>query len=233
MSFFWRQMGGAWVRFPVVKQIIGHEDPAPRAMVHVVDCPDDVPRLKASKRSNRLRTPDEVDSLCMHQTGVEFGTTRRQRERWGSVDAALIARFHEGTPYHHVALARGFVLNNHSPALYTYHGNGANRRSMGVAIEGNFPQTLRRKPKHTELTKTRIEAGKEAMRMAHRRATGWGATIKFVTPHRAWSKNRSGDTGPELWKLIVAPMMEELGLTLLDHVDTKKGGRTVPDEWWP
>jgi hypothetical protein len=101
---------------------------------------------------------------------------------------------------------------------------------MGIAIEGHFPMYTRdRKPKHTELTVARVQAGREAIRQA----TAIAPNVRYVTAHRCWSGKRLADPGQEIWSFIVEPMINELDLKILPDVDKDNGGRFIPLRWTP
>lgn len=229
-AFIWRQLGGRLVRMPVVRQITGWRPPAKDIHSPLRVPTAEMPRTK-KQRANR-RGMWVVDTLCFHQTGVEFGTSRRQRKKWGSEELALIARF-AGTPYHYVATLGAGIVHANDLRAYTYHGNRANGRSVGIAIEGHFPgHSVKRTAKHTRLSRELVERGISAASLAVKQAGQQGGEITKVTAHRCWSGSRGDDPGEEIWERIVVPVMEKFGLEMDDTVDERNGGRPVPEGWW-
>ncbi len=140
--------------------------------------------------------PAEKIGICVHQTAVEFGTTKRARARWanrirqGILPDDIIAKFgcsdvsdpeqvaraaqrmalHERfwkVPYHFVSLLNGDVLFNNKLSSYTYHGGGANGPLYGWALEGTFPIVeAKRKAKHSKFDEFVIETGRQGLRLA-------------------------------------------------------------------
>jgi hypothetical protein len=240
-SYAWRNIGGAMLRMPLVRQIIGHEEPQnlglgdrkkPESCAAIIRAEDFLgdlyPGTKKRRRILRSR-PTDVDTLAIHQMDAIFGTSRQQRKKFGGALPALIGRM-AMQPYHVSGLLSGPVVIAHHPKVYTYASSKANRFSVGVGLEGRWPGfEKRRKAKHTEPSDQILATYKQAIRTAYDEATAWGCKIKYVTAHRCWSKNRRPDPGEWIWKNVVLPMMEELGLTL--HPGTKDGGVLPPVEW--
>lgn len=244
--YVWRNIGGAMLRMPLVRQAVGHEEPGPHLRryglpegeepdaskaVLIVDPAavlDNPPDTK--KRRVRPRNFRSVNTLAIHQMDAVFGTTRGQRKKHGGAFRALIARMCM-QPYHVAGLVSGPVVKCHRPHLYTYASSGANVFSVAVGLEGKWPRFERnRKKRHTEPTDQILATYKQAIRTAYGQATNWGAEILHFTPHCAWSANRAPDPGEWIWKNVVLPVCEdELGLTL--RLDTDGGGILPPTEW--
>ncbi len=154
-------------------------------------------RVKVNfKGSAKPADPAEKIGICVHQTAVEFGTTKQARARWanrirqGMLPDDIIAKFgcldvsdqdqvakaaqrmalHERfwkVPYHFVSLLNGDVLFNNKLSSYTYHVGGANGPLYGWALEGTFPIVeAKRKAKHSKFDEFVIETGRQGLRLA-------------------------------------------------------------------
>lgn len=145
---------------------------------------------------------------------------------------ALHERFWN-TPYHFLALLNGDVLYNNPFDRYTWHGNGSNLKGIGFGVEGHYSPTLpATQRKYRTLTEHNIETCRAAFRLAVLTAREAGAPIEWVTAHRCYSRGRVGDPGEGIWKNVVIPMADELGLKVdYTFADWKAGGRPIPTEW--
>jgi len=199
---------------------------------------------------------DQKTRVCMHITAVRFGTAAYQRRPWekrladGSVPTDLADRFGATThgvaaaaarmalharfwkvAYHWVGLLNGDVLYNNRPTSYTWHGNGANRTSIGISAEAVLPDLERnRKAKHTAVDALFIETNRRALRQAVAHGRALGAPLTEVTAHRCFSNQRFGDPGEAVWREIVKPVATELGLDV-DYSLRDRTGRPIPREW--
>jgi hypothetical protein len=201
--------------------------------------------------------PAERIGVCVHQTAVRFGTTERKRAIWrrrieeGELDEAdLAARgldrgldacaarlaLHERfwrAAYHWVGLLNGDVVHNNPITRYTYHGNGSNRRYLGIAAEGELPaRESGRRHDHDGLGERFIETNRAVLASAVDDARRQGASIEWVTAHRCWSPRRRGDPGELYWKEVVLPMLDVLELRV-DYELAHDGGRPIPTDWDP
>jgi hypothetical protein len=201
----------------------------------------------------KKRRPGSVDprhktTICVHNTGVKFGTSSASRKAWhakailkgfeGEVAVqwaaamALFERFWDA-PYHYVGLSCGYVLRNNPWNWHTFHGGIANRSSIGWALEGLYPAYARtRSDKHTAMSDTVIQTGQNSLRLAVLEARGNGCPIRFVQPHRCYSKKRLADPGEEVWKQVVLPVARELDLYPDYHLHDGDG-LPIPQSWDP
>lgn len=199
---------------------------------------------------------EDRDRICMHITSCHFGTSSGQRRAWtkrmdaGKLSDELLASFGVDTlgtdaaaarmalharfwkvPYHWVGLRNGDILYNNLPTSYTYHGNGANRRSIGVSAEAVLPGRERgRKSKHDAMSASFIETNRNVLRLAVVRSRAAGAPIDAITAHRCYSKTRQGDPGEAVWREIVKPVAQELELSI-DYDFSQSSGRPIPSDW--
>ena len=213
-------------------------------------------KLKFKGYSRPLKPEDKV-GLCLHQTGVNFGTSRRRRAFWRKVidnDAetviahgfvipedeegkqklaeriALHERFWK-VPYHFVALANGDILYNNDVRSYTWHGNKANRSTLGVAVVGHFPGLEKnRKSSHTEVDDFFLATMRACMRLAMLKSREEGCLVEDLTAHRVYSARRTNDPGEYIWKHVAIPAMDAYNLSV--SYDRKVGsGREIPNLW--
>lgn len=199
---------------------------------------------------------EEKTRVCMHITAVRFGTAAYQRRPWerrlaaGDISDSLAQKFGATThgadaaaarmalharfwkvAYHWVGLLNGDVLYNNQPTRYTWHGNGANRTSIGVSAEAVLPDLERnRKSKHTAVDAVFIETNRRALRSAVEHGRALGAPLTEITAHRCYSNQRFGDPGEAVWREIVTPVAAELGLDV-DYSLRDRTGRPIPREW--
>lgn len=204
------------------------------------------------------RKPEDIDTLCFHQMAVAFGVSKGRVKFWIGVahklppelllayhvtdlnDPAQLKAFgqrialHERMckiPYHVAGLLNGDVVHINPLLWYTYHGNGANKRSLGVAADGHYPGLLSgRKAKHNDLDEFMIMTVRHAATVAMTKAQAAGIKIRYADAHRVYSGGRVGDPGEELWQHVVLWAVKEFGLAI--RYDRKRGsGRPVPINW--
>jgi hypothetical protein len=116
---------------------------------------------------------------------------------------ARLARYRE-TPYHGLYSPRDHLsVVQWSAAEYTYHGDGANKRSVGWAYDGLF------KPSHMDALD--VEGGREGLRHMIRAALEQGCPLRQVSAHACHSR-KMHDPGPRVWLEVVEPVAAEFGL---------------------
>jgi hypothetical protein len=84
----------------------------------------------------------------------------------------------------------------------------------------------------TKLTETTIDAGRRAVRFAFEEGLRLGMPLRWIMPHRCYSRSRISDPGEELWRAIAIWAMANLGLRARYDV-ALHGGRKIPYEWDP
>ena len=168
-------------------------------------------------RPSVTRETEHVDTLLAHQTDVRGGFGAPSLE-------GRIARWmgsgpeHRGVPYHYLYSPRDeAVIALRHPRVYTYHGNRANRYSVGFAVDGAWPGD----PEHPGL----VEEATELV-LAHLAGQRW--PVFRLEAHRQHSDQRGSDPGPELW----APIKRACARRGVVHSSRVTGtGRPVPPEW--
>ncbi len=180
------------------------------------------------------RKPEKITTIVLHQTGVKFGTTKRNREKYGE-RKALHMRFYN-VACHLAALMNGDVLLVNGLRRYVYHGNSSNRFSIGIEIEGLYagvegnPKTVWGKKEPNVITDRLILAARRSVQYAVEEGRKLGCPIEYIQAHRNYASSRISDPGSELWSNVAIWAVAELGLKI-DYDVARKGGRAIPVEW--
>ena len=181
-----------------------------------------LPVLAAKKyKTTTRRDVKNIDTILVHQTAVGggFGVSSSQIAKAGSAEAARAKRFQE-TTYHAIYSPKDQRSRIQWPLwAYTYHGNGANKYSIGLAYDGKFPGDV-----------LDVEGFERSLAHVVTRARQAGAPIKYVEAHRQHWNQRGADLGQEIWQKAIMPMLGPLNLQQRrDHVTGS--GLTIPDSW--
>jgi hypothetical protein len=175
-----------------------------------------------SKARKRPRPITDVTTVLVHQTAVTggFGVSRRLlRQHDGDAAEARQARYRR-TPYHGLYSPRDRASIVQWPAwVYGYHGNGANRYSVGWAYDGKLPGDELDAEGARESLRHFVECMREA-----------GAPLLYVEAHRQHSDQRGGDPGEQIWREVVRPLFDELGLEERP-THTTGPGLELPNSW--
>lgn len=171
-------------------------------------------------RHGVVRQPGQVDTLLVHQTAVAGGFGAASLE-------ARIARYggrsraRPGTPYHYVYSPQdAAVVALWHPRLYSYHGNGGNRYSVGYAVDGKWPGD--------ELDAGQLE---EATRLVLDHLADIGYPVTHLEAHRQHSQARGGDPGPQLWGPIVRACAQAGRPACLPRAHVTGTGQAIPASW--
>ncbi len=205
------------------------------ALLTVPAMPPDPPglvdmRLESDRDDDRgPRSWKRVTGICIHQTACVFAETR---ERLRSVGA-------------HIVVGRGggkFWLHDFNRIVI--HGHGFNEQCVGIEFNGTYAgiagdeRTLWKpatEPNRREMVPTpaMITAGHDVIRWIVARVAASGGNIRALVAHRQSSGTRQSAPGSAIWKSIVLPMQQELGLK--DGGPTFKIGKgmTIPEAWNP
>lgn len=183
------------------------------------------------------RNPKSVTGIVVHQTAVKYGLTQRQIDASDGDTELAMARRGLNVACHVIAFHDGFLSWTNELKRYIYHGNGYNRYTLGIEIDGNYPgviggRTWNGKPA-TEVTDTIVKTACEGMRLLVEEGHKLGMPIWDVYAHRQSSAARRSDPGEELWKRVVLEYAVPV-LGLVPHQAKTIGeGRPVPVEWDP
>lgn len=174
------------------------------------------------KYSKTPRDVSQVDTILVHQTDVRggFDLSDEQLEAGGGDPALARALRYRNTSYHSLYSPQDRYAWIQWPAwARTWHGDGANKYSVGFAVDGKFPGD-----------KLDVEGTREAFRRTVRAFRSAGAPIKYVEAHRQHDDARAGDPGQEIWSKIVVPTLRELNLQERP-THTTGDGLVIPDYW--
>lgn len=202
---------------------------------------------KFKTRSGKVvkRVPSMVSGITIHQTGVLYGVNDRQLAAAGGDERLALSTRAKKIAAHAVAFD-GFYTKTYPLSWYVYHGNGLNRKTLGLEIDGLYPGLLDKpetvelehltslwKGTATDLTDSRVTAAKAALRYLVEEGRKLGMPIRYIYAHRQSSGTRRSDPGEELWRKVVL----EYAVPVLELVPRQKftvgAGKPIPDDWDP
>lgn len=182
-----------------------------------------------------VRPASTIDTVCVHQTACVFGPLadppRRHRR---AVDVAS----------HAVAFRDGVGVLQTPSRWYVNGGNGWNRRSVHLEIEGHYPgtpddpTTPRREDREsvwghepTPLDEVTLDTARATLRVLVEAARAEGCPLAYIVAHRQSSPSRRSDPGYEIWReLVLGFAVPVLGLRT--RPETVLGmGRPIPATW--
>lgn len=202
----------------------------------------DPPPLVRGKRRHLVRAghvvrrdPRTVVGVTLHQTATRYGPADdRERRLRRALD----------TPYHALAYREGAVVLTQPLDWYSWHGNGLNESSLGLAIEGLYsgladdPSTTPREDLRTtwggppdDVTELVVTTAREALRVLVELGRAEGMPLRYIWAHRQSSATRRSDPGQEPWQRVVLEYaVPVLGLEVQPS-RTWRDGRPIPREW--
>lgn len=189
--------------------------------------------LSPSKgKPGKLRDPSKVHTIVLHQTAVRFGASSRNIAKHGR-QRAIHMRFYD-VACHTASLRNGDVLYVNGLREYVWHGNVANRYSVGLEVEGHYEGRvgagLRKGKTPDVLDAQTIDGARRALRFTYEEGLRLGMPLKWIQPHRNYSPSRRNDPGEGLWREVALWGVCELGLQV-DYDVARNDGRPVPTEW--
>jgi hypothetical protein len=202
---------------------------------------------KFKMRSGKVvkRAPIVVDGITIHQTGVLYSVNDRQIAAANGDERLALANRAKKIAAHAVSFD-GFFTKTYPLEWYIYHGNGLNRKTLGLEIDGLYPGLLDKpetvelehltsiwKGTATDLIDRRVKSARAALRYLVDEGRKLGMPIKYIYAHRQSSATRRSDPGEELWRKVVEEYaVPELGLETRPTFTTGSG-RVIPDDWAP
>ncbi len=180
-------------------------------------------RCPVAKRRIWARKVERVDTVLVHATAVKggFGVTGRQMvaeqqragydpERDSSAIMARLTRY-RGTPYHGIYSPRGrFSVVQWAATQHTYHGDAANKCSVGWAYDGLFT------PAHSD--DLDVEGARASLRHLIKQAREQGCPLRRLAPHANHAPPprhaKPHDPGPRVWLEVVVAVAGDEGLEL-------------------
>lgn len=193
-----------------------------------------------------MRKAEDVTTIVVHQTAVEFGVSSRAVDAAGGDVELARARRALDVACHAMAFRQGYYVAAHPLLAYVNHGNRFNATSLGLEIDGRYPgleddpSTAAREDLQTtwggdpsELTEATIKAARAALRWLVEEARAAGCPIQYVVAHRQSSDSRRSDPGQGIWREVVLKYaVSELGL-IAKRESPWREGRPIPVEWDP
>jgi hypothetical protein len=190
------------------------------------------------------RAPEAIDTIVIHQTATPFSATKQAKKEWPDDPQRALAERAKGVACHVMAFKEGFLAWPNPLDWYVYHGNGFNKNSLGIEIEGRYPglmddpsTTVREDWETTwggkpdEVTDECVLAARAGVRLLVEEGRKMGMPIQFVVAHRQSSANRRSDPGEELWRRVVLEYaVPVLNLETMPAL-VLGSGRPVPKEW--
>jgi N-acetylmuramoyl-L-alanine amidase len=175
------------------------------------------------------RKPNQIDGVVIHQTGCSFGVTAAQMKASGGNRNLAKHRRALGVAAHMTAFNTGFAVLAHPLDWYVFHANSLNARSLGIEIEGLFPELIGDKEL---LNGPLLQAAKDGLSYLVQSGREQKMPIRWVWAHRQSSLTRPADPGEEIWrKLVLDFAVPTLGL--VPQPDFITGGKALPAEWRP
>jgi len=193
----------------------------PADVPEIADIRDDHPHPKLYKCG---RSPADVDSIVLHQTGCKMPTSAAG---WSRLNA-------------HIGITSdGLVVFANDFLDWIWHAQGLSQRSIGVEVAGNFPG-LTSDPKTlwkgggpaATLTPEMIAGAEVAGQLISDECKRLGITIRHIFTHRQSKDTRAADPGQEIWQRIAVPWMGIYGYEA-DLEFCCGSGKPIPREWQP
>lgn len=207
------------------------------------DYPSNARKARFHGSAPLMRDPSTIDTIVVHQTGIEFGVSEHAIKKNKGDKALALATRALDVASHVMSFRSGFFVASHPLLAYLNSSGVLNARSCAIEIEGNYSgleddlETLARedlktiwKGQPTELTDKTIEASKEAIRFLVKEGKSIGINFKQIATHRQSSESRRADPGEAIYKKIILPIAEELNLKITIN-SFRKNARTVPKNW--
>jgi len=184
---------------------------------------------------------DKITGACLHQTACVMSGSR-DPARMDKVTAHFLIARAAGGHY-----KDGDVLWLHDFNRLVAHGNGFNRLTWGVEVDGLFagvegdPRTVwddrstRWVEQAVSITDAQVHSLKQLVRWGKHVIDSLGGMMNVIVPHRCSSRSRANDPGSRTWG-VARELMAELGL----HdggpgfcIHDGAGGKPIPETWDP
>jgi len=186
------------------------------------------PHHKLTRRGKVIvRRPDTVEGIVIHQTATPYGVTAQQLKDAGGDSLLAKHRRALGVAAHMTAFDTDFAVLGHPLDWYVNHANSLNARSLGLEIEGRFPQLM---GTNELLTGKLLHAAQDGLEYLVQEGRRRGMPIRWVWAHRQSSMTRDDDPGQEIWQKLVLGFAGAV-LGLRTQPDFVTGGKTIPMAW--
>lgn len=215
--------------------------PTPSSVVETIDLSgeqtDPAPKSKVVSGRTVLRAPHTVTGIVLHQTATAYGVSPQQVAAANGDRALALHRRALNVACHAMAFMDGCLVLTNDVLRYVYHGNGFNRSTLGLEVEGRYPGLVNSPDTTTwggepnELTEATIRAAREGVRKLLELGRDAGMPITHIFAHRQSSGNRRSDPGEGLWRAVVTDYaVPVLGLKT-EPTLVLGSGKPVPVEW--
>jgi hypothetical protein len=125
-------------------------------------------------------------------------------------------QYNKGVPYHAIMGPNSVLYLNLPFDWVTWHGNGSNKRFLGVGWDANST-------KEDFRAEDLIRDAKEIIRIGREE----GHPLDHFTAHCAWT-NKRYDPGKAFIEQVMVPVSEQMGVTMdWDHKVNKRGARSM------
>jgi hypothetical protein len=175
------------------------------------------------------RPLNTIDGIVIHQTACPYGVTADAVKAAGGDRILAKHRRALDVAAHMTAFDTGYAVLAHPFDWYVFHANSLNARSLGIEIEGLYPQLQGDKEL---LVGPVLQAARDGLTYLVTLARAKQMPIKWVWAHRQSSLTREADPGEEIWRKLVLDFAVS-GLGLVPQPDFVSGGKPLPPEWRP
>lgn len=203
------------------------------------------PKSRIISRVTAERFPSTVTGIVVHQTACNFGVSRAAVKAAGGDRDLAQQRRALNVACHALAFREGWVVWANPLERYIYHGNGFNRSTLGLEIEGHYAglmddpaTTAVREDVRTTwkghpdvVTELVVKTARAAIRLLVESGREQGMPIENIYAHRQSSATRRSDPGQELWQRVVLEYACPV-LGLISHPGMVLGeGKPIPLAW--
>jgi len=173
-----------------------------------------------------VRDPKKITGITVHQTACVFGPA-----------GDLVKRHRRAldVPSHALAFRDGVVGVAYPALWYMYHGNGLSAFSLGLEIEGHYPEFL---DLHSVsgvgkdvLDILTVETARAGIKYLYDEGKRLGCPLEFVWAHRQSNGEKPADPGAGIWQAVVLDYaVAVLGLKA-QETKTWGDGKAIPASW--
>lgn len=253
----WRELVvGVWAQFKEPQESL--EPPVKRAIDLIEEDDFEIcwldwrkrPKTKSRGKSKGSRPWSKITGMTLHQTAVNITDPER------CLNVPVHACVMDGGPDGEDAT----IILLHDPTDYMYHGNGFNRRDIGIevccraagvvddpdtaknesALTTWLPKSIRERiasgkttvmENISEATDAELEACRRLMRYYTEQAQSNGGKLGYIHGHRQSSGSRVSDPGSRIWSACGEWAIDTLGLSAGPADFKIADGMALPDAW--
>jgi len=182
-----------------------------------------------------VRDPKKIIGITIHQTACVFGPKD---------DLAARHRRALNVPSHALAFRDGVVGVAYPALWYMYHGNGLNAFSLGLEIEGHYPEVLDdpKTPRREDIESTwghdptpldalTIETARAGLKFLYDEGKRLGCPLEYIWAHRQSNGVKVSDPGAGIWQEVVLDYgVAVLGLKIQPE-KVWDDGKKIPASW--